>query len=163
MSNRFKKLFLGFSIALPFLLYCIYYYTMMVKNAPYKFVEFNGIVLKAGIGNNYEKIYNSQTQSYQYKNVKDSTLQTKVKLTKNDLLYLHHKAVELGFWNWPTKMLGPDSLISPRYYLEYEYKNKKKIIEIDGSYNSNDKLKAAALQLIKAVDQNIIDADDRKK
>lgn len=163
MSNQFKKIFLGFSIALPFLLYCVYYYTMMVKNAPYKFVEFNGIVLKAGEGNNYEKIYNSQTLVYQYKNQNDSTLKTTVKLTKDDLLYLHHKAVELGFWNWPAKMLGPDSLTSPRYYLEYDYKNKKKIIEIDGSYNSNDKLKDAALQLIKAVDQNIADAEDRRK
>ncbi len=163
MNNRYKKIFLGFSIALPFLLYCVYYYTMMVKNAPYKFVEFNGIVLKAGDGNNYEKIYNSQTRVYQYKNQNDSTLKTTVKLTKDDLLYLHHKAVELGFWNWPAKMLGPDSLTSPRYYLEYDYKNKKKIIEIDGSYNFNDKLKAAALQLIKAVDQNITDAEDRKK
>jgi hypothetical protein len=163
MNNQTKKIFLGFSIALPFLLYCVYYYTMMVKNAPYKFVEFNGIVLKAGNGNNYEKIYNSKTLNYQYKNVKDSTLQTKVKLTKDDLLYLHHKAVELGFWNWPIKMLGPDSLTSPRYYLEYDYQHKKKIIEIDGSYNANDKLKDAALQLIKAVDQNITDAEDRKK
>jgi hypothetical protein len=162
MSNKFKKVFLGFSIALPFLLYCIYYYTMMVKNAPYKFVAFNGIVLKAGMGNKYEKIYHSQTSVYQYKNTKDSAITAKVKLTKDDLLYLHHKAVELGFWNWPTKMLGPDSLSSARYYLEYDYQEKKKIIEIDGSYNDNDKLKAAALQLIKAVDQNIADAEDRK-
>ena len=162
MSNRFKKIFLGFSITIPFLLYCVYYYSMMVKNAPYKFVEFNGIVLKAGMGNNYEKLYNSQTQNYLYKNTKDSTIKTKVKFSKDDLLYLHHKAVELGFWNWPSKMLGPDSLTSPRYYLEYNYQRKKKIIEIDGSYNSNDKLKDAALQLIKAVDQNINDADDRK-
>lgn len=163
MNNRYKKIFLGFSIALPFLLYCVYYYSMMVKNAPYKFAEFNGIVLKAGNGNQYEKIYNSQTKNYQYKNINDSTQQTKVKLTKDDLLYLHHKAVELGFWNWPTKMLGPDSLTEPRYYLEYNYQHKKKIIEIDGSYNSNDKLKAAALQLIKAVEQNITDAEDRRK
>ena len=153
---------MGFSITIPFLLYCVYYYSMMVKNAPYKFVEFNGIVLKAGMGNNYEKLYNSQTQNYLYKNTKDSTIKTKVKFSKDDLLYLHHKAVELGFWNWPSKMLGPDSLTSPRYYLEYNYQRKKKIIEIDGSYNSNDKLKDAALQLIKAVDQNINDADDRK-
>ena len=163
MSNRFKKIFLGFSIALPFLLYCVYYYSMMVKNAPYKFAEFNGIVLKAGLGNKYEKFYNSQTQIYQYKNTNDSTLKIKVKFTKDDLLYLHHKAVELGFWNWPSKMLGPDSLTSPRYYLEYDYQHKKKIIEIDGSYYSNDKLKDAALRLIKAVDQNISDAKDRGK
>lgn len=162
MSNRFKKIFLGFSIAIPFLLYCVYYYSMMVKNAPYKFVEFNGIELKAGMGNKYEKLYNSQTQSYQYKNTKDSTIKTKVKFSKDDLLYLHHKAVELGFWNWPSKMLGPDSLTSPRYYLEYSYQRKTKIIEIDGSYNSNDKLKDAALQLIKAVEQNISTADDRR-
>ncbi|TAF43321.1 MAG: hypothetical protein EAZ51_06765 [Sphingobacteriales bacterium] len=162
MSSKFKKVFLGCSIALPFFLYCIYYYAMMVKNAPYKFVEFNGIVLKAGIGHHYEKIYDSKTSFYQYKNTNDSTLKAKVKFTKDDLLYLHRKAVELGFWNWPNKMLGPDSLTSPRYYLEYRYQKKNKIIEIDGSYNSNDKLKQAALQLIKTVDQNISDAEDRK-
>jgi len=163
MNNKYKKIFLGFSIALPFLLYCIYYYSMMVKNAPYKFEEFNGIVLKAGIGNNFEKIYDSKTSFYQYQNIQNTTITGKVKFTKDDLLYLHRKAVELGFWNWPSKMLGPDSLTSPRYYLEYDYEHKKKIIEIDGSYNSNNKLKDAALQLIKAVDQNITDAEDRKK
>jgi hypothetical protein len=161
MSDRFKKIFLGLSIVIPFLLYSVYYYSMMVKNAPFKFVEFNGIVLKAGIGNKYEKFYNSETQNYQYKNTQDSTIKTKVKFTKDDLLYIHHKAVELGFWNWPSKMLGPDSLTSPRYYLEYDYKHKKKIIEIDASYDNNDKLRDAALQLIKAVDQNINDAKDR--
>lgn len=163
MNDRFKKIFLGVSIAIPFILYCVYYYTMMVRNAPFKFAEFNGIELKAGIGNQFEKNYSSKSGEYHYLNLRDSAIHTNVKLSKDDLLFLHHKAVELGLWNWPAKMLGKDSLTSPRYFLAFNYLRKKKMIEIDASYEANNKLKDAALQLIKIVDQTIADAEDKKR
>ena len=43
MNKNLKKAFLIVSIALPFLIYCVYYYSMMIKNAPYKFSEFQSI------------------------------------------------------------------------------------------------------------------------
>lgn len=163
MNNKAKKIFLGLSIILPFLIYSVYYYSGMIKNAPYKFAEFESITLKAGFGSNYEKVYNSKTQDYQFVDLKDSVVHTKVKLTKDDLLYLHRKAAELGFWDWPEKLLGKGKGDSPRYYLEFSYQRKSKKIEIDADYNQNTKLKDAALQLIKIVDQAIGDAQDRHK
>ncbi|TKB96001.1 hypothetical protein [Pedobacter cryophilus] len=160
MSNRFKKIFLGVSISLPFLLYCIYYYTIMVKNAPYKFAEFENITLKESVGKNFNKLYSSKSQEFQFLNTRDSLVKNKVKLSKDDLLFLHRKAAELGFWNWPTKMIGDTSGKSPRYYLQFDYQRKSKIIEIDAAYDQNIKLRDAAIELAKTVDKAILDADD---
>lgn len=160
MSSRGKKIFLGICIAVPFLLYCIYYYSIMIKNAPYKFSEFENITLKAGLGSNFDKTFSSKTQQYQYLNSQDSLIKQKVKLSKDDLLYLHRKAAELGFWNWPEQMVGDTSGKSPRYMLEYDYQRKKKVIYIDGAYDANIKLRDAALELVKTVNTAIEDAAD---
>jgi hypothetical protein len=160
MSDRFKKIFLGISISLPFLLYCVYYYTIMVKNAPYKFAEFENITLKESVGNNFNKIYSSKSQQFQFLNTRDSLVKSKVKLSKDDLLFLHRKAAELGFWNWPSKMIGDPSGKSPRFYLQFDYERKSKIIEIDAAYEENIKLRDAAIELAKTVDKAILDADD---
>jgi len=162
MSDKFKKIFLGLSISLPFLLYCVYYYTVMVKNAPYKFTEFENITLKAGLGNNFDKTFSSKTMEYQYVNQRDSVIKMKVKISKDDLLYLHRKASDLGFWNWPEKMIGDTSGKSPRYLLEFDYQRKSKTIIIDAAYSSNDKLKDAALELVKTVDKTIEIAADKQ-
>lgn len=162
MSNRSKKIFLGLSIIVPFLLYSVYYYSKMIKNAPYKFSDLESITLKAGDGARYEKEYNSKTRELQYLNIHDSLVKAKVKLSKDELLVLHRKAAELGFWDWPEKMLGDTSKPAPRYYLEFSYLRKNKVIEINATYNDNQKLKDAALQLIKIVDKTIEDASERK-
>ena len=162
MSDKAKKIFLGISIALPFLFYCVYYYTVMVKNAPYKFAEFESITLKAGLGGNYDKIYNSKSQVYQYTNSNDSIVKSRVKISNDDLLYLHRKAAELGFWNWPSNMVGDTSGKSPRYYIEFKYKRKSKIMEIDAAYDGNAKLKDAALELTKTIDKVVEDSDERQ-
>ncbi|OAQ39852.1 hypothetical protein A5893_09790 [Pedobacter psychrophilus] len=163
MSDRFKKIFLGCSIAIPFILYSVYYYSIMIKNAPYKFVEFEGLSVKSGLGTNYDKTYSSETQQYQYLNTRDSSIKMKVKLSKDDMLYVHRKAAELGLWNWPEKMLGDSTNRVPRYYLEFDYQRKKKVIEIDADYNKNIKLRDAAMELIKTVDGVIEDAADKQK
>jgi len=163
MSSRFKKIFLGFSIAIPFILYSVYYYSIMIKNAPYKFVEFQALSIKSGLGTNYDKTYSSKTQQYQYLNTRDSSIKMRVKLSKDDMLYVHRKAAELGLWNWPEKMIGDSTGKSPRYYLEFDYQRKKKVIEIDADYNKNIKLRDAAMELIKTVDGVIEDAADKQK
>lgn len=162
MSDRTKKIFLVLTIIVPFLLYCVYYYGKMVKNAPYKFAEFESVVLKAGLGDNYQKLYDSKSQEYQYITLSDSVIHKKVKMSKDELLYLHRKAAELGFWDWPSDMLADTTGTAPRYYLEYKYQRKNKVIELDAAYHANPKLKDAALQLIKIVDQMIADASERR-
>lgn len=161
MSNRGKKIFLATTIIIPFLLYCFYYYGKMIKNAPYKFVEFEYIVLKSGENGRYTQTYNSKTQDYEYLNAQDSLVHKKVKLGKDDLLFLHRKAAELGFWDWPTNMVSDKTGKTPKYYLEYVYERKTKVIELDAAYNENPKLKDAAIQLIKTVEKTITESEAR--
>ncbi|MFC5283388.1 hypothetical protein [Pedobacter alpinus] len=134
----------------------------MIKNAPYKFSEFESITLKAGLGGDFDKTFNSKTARYQYLNSNDSLIKQRVKLSKDDLLFLHRKAAELGFWDWPEQMIGDESGKSPRYMLEYDYQRKKKIIYIDGAYDDNIKLRDAALELIKTVNTAVEDAADQQ-
>lgn len=162
MSDKAKKIFLIVCITVPFLLYCIYYYSIMIRNAPFKFSELENITIKAESGNHLDNVFSTKNQQYEYVNTNDSLIKKKVILTKDDLLYLHRKAADIGFWNMPEKMIGDTSGKSPRYILEYDYQRKKKVMEIDAAYNGDMKLKDAALELIKTVNSVIKDASDKQ-
>lgn len=165
MSERGKKIFLAVCIITPFILYCVYYYSFMVKNAPYRFSDFESITFKYGLGDSLVNSYDSKTGLYQYINSNDSLIKTTVKLRKDDLLYLHRKAAELGFWNFPDELQGENNLIrstnSPHYYLEYRYKDKAKHVLYDAAYNEEPKLRDAAKSLITEVSNMINDTRDR--
>ena len=166
MSDRTKKIFLAICIITPFLFYCIYYYSIMVKNAPYRFSDFESITLKYGMGDSLVNQYNSKTGVYQYLNSNDSLITTNVKLKRDELLYLHRKAAENGFWNFPeileNKSAKTDKINSPHYYIEYKYKEKGKHVLYDAAYSDNKKLGDAAKQLTKEIRSMISDAQDRQ-
>jgi len=157
MRSRSKKIFLALSIAVPFALYCMYYYGMMVKNAPYKFSEMESITFKYGLGDSLINQYNSKTGEYQYLNDRDSLVKTNVRLSKDNLLYLHRKAADLGFWNFPSDMRGAEvtGRNVPHYYLEFKYQRKSKAINFDMDFNSDPKLKDAVRRLIEEVSTTI--------
>lgn len=165
MSDKGKKIFLGICIILPFLIYMVYYYSIMVKNAPYRFTDFESITFKYGLGDSLVNQYDSKTGYYQYVNSRDSLVKTKVKLRKDDFLYLHRKAAELGFWNFPEQIVGEESDLNsaklPHYYLEFKYKEKTKFIHFDTGYKKDPKLSDAAKNLITEVTNMISDVRDR--
>jgi hypothetical protein len=138
---------------------------MMVKNAPYKFSEFESFTFKYGTGDSLVNQYNSTTAAYQYLNPKDSLLRKNVRLTKDDLLYLHRKAAQLGYWNFPSQMLNQDETQknTPRYLIEFKYKRKTKTVLFDLAYNGDPKLKDAVRRLIQEINTTINDAEDRSR
>jgi len=87
MSDRFKKIFLGLCVIVPFFLYCVYYYSMVLKNAPYKFTEFVSMQFQYGPGDSLVNKYDSKTGIYQYVNAKDSLVTIKLHLTELELSY----------------------------------------------------------------------------
>lgn len=168
MSDKAKKVFLLLTIVVPFLLYCVYYYSRMLKNAPYKFTEFKSIVFKYGDGDSLVNTYNSATGEYQYINKKDSLVKINLLLTKDDLLYLHRKASELGFWDFPAKELSSDTTgfqghKPPHYFIQFNYQRKSKTVMFDAAFNGDDKLKDANMDLIKEIMSTLATAEDRKK
>lgn len=165
MSDKSKKIYLAVTIIVPFMLYCVYYYSQMIKKAPFRSTDFESFVLKYGEGDDLINQYDSKTGTFQYLNQRDSLIHTVVKLRKDDLLYLHYKAAELGFWNLPDELIMSDSTeesqLSPHFYLEMNYKEKSKSVLIDARYIGNSKMYDAAKSVINVAQQVIKDAEDR--
>lgn len=164
MSERSKKIFLGICIIVPFMVYCGYYYSIMFKNAPYRYSDFQNIELVYGEGSDLVNKYDSKTGEFNYFNTQDSLILDTVKLRNDDLLYLHRKAVELGFWNLPDDMTNPareENSEVPRFILTYNYKEKSKQVIFDADFEGNPKMIDAARSVIDEVRRVISDAKGR--
>jgi len=166
MNKKVKKAFLILSIALPFLIYCVYYYSMMIGNAPYKFSEFKSIVFKYGTDDSLINKWDSRTGEYQYLNSHDSLVKKHLHIRNDDLLYMHRKAAELGFWNFPNREIN-DSLKqkgikSTHYYIQFNYARKSKTVIFDDGFDGDPKLKDANEQMIKVIEKVLADEENRE-
>jgi hypothetical protein len=164
--TRGKRIFLAMSIILPFLFYCIYYYGMMLKNAPYKFVEFESMSIQYGERGNLVNKYDSKTAEYQYLDRRDSLVKKKLVLNNDDLLYLHRKAADLGFWDFPEDETS-DSVKTgnkpPRYIIEFKYKRKSKKVVFDSNYYGDQRLVDANQRLVKEILQVLAREESNQK
>ncbi|WP_261380960.1 hypothetical protein [Mucilaginibacter pallidiroseus] len=137
---------------------------MMIKNAPYKFSELESIRFEFGYNDSLLNKYNSATGDYQYVNRRDSVIKMNLKLNNDDLLYLHRKAAELGFWDFPANELKKDSVErSPRYLIQFNYKRKSKTVIYDAAYQGNEKLVDANQRLIKEIQKILTIAEEHKR
>ncbi len=128
----------------------------MLKNAPYRFSDFEYVSIQYGLPDSMLNSYNSATQDYQYLNKDNKVIKTKLKLRDDDLLFLHRKAMEMGFWNVDSDMttVRKDSLEGkdvPRYIVEYKYKEKGKKVVLDADYPGNQKMKDATKTTIEKI------------
>lgn len=166
MSTKSKKIFLAICIIVPFIVYCWVYYASMIKNAPFRFSDFEAIEITYGTPDEMVNSYNSKTQVYHYLTKEHNLVETTLKMRNDDLLYLHRKAQELGFWNvdddMTTSRKNPsDGKDVPRFILKYSYKEKSKEVTLDADYAGNPKMKDAAKSTIDAVMRMIAEAQAR--
>ncbi len=166
MSERAKRIFIGLTIVVPFLLYCVYYYGMMIGNAPYKFSEFKSIEFRYGTGDTLLNLYSSLNGKYQYLNKHGQLIKTKVLLNSDEMLYLHRKAAELGFWNFPANERGDTTGTHgrpvPRFFIQFNYQRKNKTVLYEPTYDGDPKLKDANMRLIKEIQKTIDEAQSRE-
>jgi len=169
MSDRFKKIFLGLCVIVPFFLYCVYYYSMVLKNAPYKFTEFVSMQFQYGPGDSLVNKYDSKTGIYQYVNAKDSLVTKKLHLTELELSYLHHKVADLGFWDFPENQVNAKDSVDAagnkplHYYIAFNYKRKSKKVWYDKAYDGPQKLVEADGMVIKEIQKILDEAEAREK
>lgn len=166
MKQRTKVIFLALMVIGSFLIYCVYYYANMVKNAPFRYSDFEYIEIRYGKRDSMLNTYNSKTQDYQYLDRNNELVKKKLVLTSDDLLYLHRKAMEMGFWNVDDDMttVREDSLAKPdvpRYILAFKYKEKGKTVTMDADYPGNQKMIDATKTTIEAVLERINVANAR--
>ena len=165
MSTRAKQIFLFLTIVVPFLGYCIIYYTPILRNAPFRSDEFVSFQFQWGAGNDMPNIYDSATGRYEYLDRNDSLIKTNVKLRPNDISYLHNKMNELGYWNFPELIANADTDLKKskvlRYVFTFNYKRKTKKVIYLTDYNDIPKLATVAGQMKTLVEQTINDAEER--
>lgn len=167
MTGRGKKIFLASTIIVPFLIYCIVYYAPIIRNAPFKAKEFVSLEYKWGVGDNLENSYNSATGEYKYYNNNDSLIITKVELTAKDKKFLDSNADEQGFWNLPDVVANGENDLknskAMRYFMKFNYQKKSKEVTYLEDFSGNPKMRSAAAQMQKVIEQSIIDAEERQK
>lgn len=165
MTSKGKKIFLALTIVVPFLIYCVVYYTPMLRNAPFKSKEFVSLQFKWGVGPVLENSYDSATGDYQYVDTRDSVIKTNFKLRKNDIMYLHSKANELGLWNFPEVIANNGADLKSgkvlRYELQFNYQKKSKKVIYMTDYSEIPKLRDVAGQMVKLISQSINEAENR--
>lgn len=155
-------------VIVPFAAYCIYYYAGVFKNAPYKFSEFESMSIAYGPGDSLVNKYNSKTGEYQYVDSRDSLVKMNLHLPKEELLYLHRKAADLGFWDFPSDERGDTSIRrngmkAPRYVIEFNYKRKSKKVIFDASYIADPRLIDANQRLIKEITAVLSSEEQKQK
>jgi len=167
MTSRGKKIFLASTIIIPFLIYCIVYYAPIVRNAPFKAKEFVSLEYKWGAGNNLENSYNSATGEYKYYNNNDSLITTKIELSEKDKKFLDSNADEQGFWNLPDVVANNEADLQNskalRYFIKFNYQKKSKEVTYLSDFNGNPKMRGAAAQIQKVIEQRLIDIEEKQK
>ena len=144
------------------------YYQSMFKDGPYNFSELKSIVFKYGEGDSLVNQFNSSTGEYKYLDRRDSVIKTHLYLTTADLLYLHHKAVEAGFWDFPAKEINTDTTnLNGRkpteYLIEFNYRHKSKSVLFGANYNGPQQLVEANRLLIQEIQTVLTGAEERQK
>ena len=146
----------------------IKFFREMFKDAPYEFGDFKSIVFKYGVRDSMINSYNSATGEYQYLDKHDSLVKTNVMLNEDELLYLHHKATELGFWDFPANELNSDTTSRTgakplRYLVEFNYQHNGKKVLFDTNYDGPEKLFEANTRLIQEIERVLQEAEERQK
>lgn len=167
MSSRGKKIFLASTIIIPFLIYAIVYYAPIIRNAPFKAKEFVSLEYKWGVGNNLENSYNSATGEYKYYNRNDSLIVTKLMLNERDKKFLDSNADEQGFWNLPDIVANSEADVQQskalRYFMKFNYETKSKEVTYLSDFNGNPRMRGAAAQMQKVIEQKLVDLEERSK
>ncbi len=166
MSSRGKKIFLMLTVVVPLLIYSIIYYAPIIRNAPFKAKEFVSLTYKWGVGDSLENSYNSATGEYRYLNMNDSLIIRNIKLTERDKKFLDSNADEQGFWNLPTIVANDEKAIKSskavRYYMEFNYQKKSKMVTYFSDFDGNPRMKGAVAKMQKIIEQTLIDKEEEQ-
>jgi hypothetical protein len=143
------------------------YYKMMFRDAPYSFTDLQSFVFKYGVKDSLLNQYDSATGECQYLNRSDSLIKSHFSLTTSDLLYLHHKAVEAGFWDFPPKELNTDADANggnpTEYLIQFNYRGKSKTVLFSANYNGPQPIVEANQLLITEIQQVLKEAQERQQ
>lgn len=141
------------------------YYFLQLKQGPYQVANFSNLTYKWGTGDNLLNGYNYQTGEYKYLNAKDSLITTKLKLRSNNIIYIHNKLNELGFWNLPAVIKNKNGKTDQhtvlRYEVELSYGTASKKVVYYADYDDEPEVATKAREVQKLISQTIDEVEGR--
>lgn len=157
-----KNLSLIATIAVIIITAVVGYYVIGLKKAPYPVSNFESFTYKWGTGDRLENSYSSANGDYCYLNNRDSLIKTNVKLHANEIIFIHNKINELGFWSLQEKIgeKKPNSNATV-YKLQFNYKEKSKTITIYSDFDENPLLLDSGMQIMTMVQRAIDESEGR--
>lgn len=163
MTSRGKKIFIAVTVILPFIIYSVIYYQEKFRYANYKAKDFVSFEYKWGVGNKLDNSYNSATGAYTYYDRQDSLISKKLMLTAADFKRLDSVADVQGFWNLPSILANSEAEFKNpqllRYEMKFIYKDAVKSVTLFANYKANDRMRSAAMQMQKTIEQQLADAE----
>lgn len=166
MTTNGKRMFIFFTVIVPFIIYGAVYYAPMIRNAPFKRKEFVSFEYKWGPGNNLENSYNSATGEYRYYNNEDSLVVKTIKMGTKEFYFLDSVADVQGFWNLPTVVANDEQELKTskalRYFIRFNYQKKSKEVTYITDYDDNPKMRGAIAQMQKVIEQTLIEAEEKQ-
>ena len=162
MRQLKKNLSLIATLALILITAVVGYYVIGLKQAPYAVANFESFSFKWGTEGKLENSYSSANGDYSYLDNRDSVIKTNVKLRANEIIFIHNKINELGFWKLQEK-IGTQKPISkaPFYELQFNYKEKSKKIIVYSDFDENPQMQDSAMQIMTMVQRAIDEAEGR--
>ena len=163
MTKALKKnISLIAAIAVIVITAAVGYYIISLKKSPYSVASFESFTYKWGVGNVLENSYSSVNGDYHYLDNRDSLIKTQVKLSVNDIIFIHNKINELGFWSLPNSIGKHNSNSKALVYeLQFKYKEKAKKITIYSDLEENLPLLDSAMKIKDVVQRAIDEAEGR--
>lgn len=160
--NLRKNVSLIATVAVLIITAVVGYYVISLKKAPYAVSDFESFTYKWGMGDDFENSYSSLSGDYQYLNSRDSLVKTNVRLRSNDIIFIHNKVNELGFWNLPNT-IGKASVLGESVVceIEFNYKGKSKKVTFHNNEDKHPGLLDSAKQIRDVLQQAIDEAEGR--
>jgi len=137
------------------------YFVLSRKKAPVGIAGFKSFTYTWGKADSLVNRYSSLTGTYQYLDRRDSLIKNQVKLRSNDLIFLHNKINELGFWRLPEQV-GQADADATVYCLQFNYQGKSKQLNVykEKAQHPDSQLDSA-MRIISLVQGVIDEADNR--
>lgn len=159
-----RKLFVVFSIIVPFIVYTVYYYSTIIGHAPYRYDQFKRFEFRTYRFGKPRTILVSQTGEFTFYNKKDSLVHAHVRLTAADLKDIHETLRDIIFWDMPT--VAGDSTQKHRtdvtlVYLKVVYQRASKTVWWQDNYFADRKLDERMGQIVKYIDSRASEALNR--
>ncbi len=150
-----RKLFVVFSIVVPFIVYCVYYYSSLIHHAPFRYDQFKKIEYRTFRYGKPRTVINSETGEFTYYNRKDSLIHTHIVLSPAAMKDIHEKMRDILFWDIP--LLAGDSTQKhrndvPLVYIKVDYLRASKRVWWQKNYFADLTLDGRMGEITKFID-----------